>query len=220
LADFIQPYSIKMKNYEGGLRTMMNQYLPQVAEYRKASYEVDPVFLNRWSPRSFKSDPIPDEVLFSLFEAARWAPSANNEQPWRFILARSKEERERFYPFIADGNRVWCEKAPVLALILSKTVNAKGVNNRAHAFDAGAAWGYLALEAARRGLIAHAMGGFDPDKAREVLKVPDEYELHAVIAIGYQGEKDALPEQLQEREKPSGRRELSETVFKGVFGRT
>ncbi|WP_407649387.1 nitroreductase family protein [Brevibacillus composti] len=196
---------------------MMNNILPQVEKHRQATYEIDPVFLNRWSPRSYKEDPVPDEVLFSLFEAARWAPSGSNEQPWRFIIARSEQDRQRFYSFIAEGNRIWCEKAPVLALILSKTINGRGDHLRSHAFDAGAAWGYLALEAARKGLITHAMGGFDPEKAREALGVPAEYELHAVIAIGYQGEKEALPERLQEREVPSGRRELSETVFEGVF---
>ncbi|MEJ8548362.1 nitroreductase family protein [Brevibacillus borstelensis] len=196
---------------------MTKSYLPGVAENRKAAYEIDPVFLNRWSPRSFKEEPVPDDVLFSLFEAARWAPSGSNEQPWRFIIARTPEDKQRFYPFIADGNRIWCEKAPVLALVLSKTVNGRGDFNRAHAFDAGAAWGYLALQATKQGLITHAMGGFDPEKARAALGVPDDYELHAVIAIGYQGEKEALPEQLQEREKPSGRRELVQTVFEGVF---
>lgn len=168
---------------------MTKSHFPEVAENRSAAYEIDPVFLNRWSPRSFKEDQVPDDVLFSLFEAARWAPSASNEQPWRFIVARTAEDKQRFYPFIAEGNRIWCEKAPVLALILSKTVSGRGTFNRAHAFDAGAAWGYLALQATKLGLITHAMGGFDPEKAKEVLGVPDDYELHAVIAIGYQGKK-------------------------------
>lgn len=196
---------------------MMNHYLPQVKEHREAGHEIDSVFLNRWSPRSYKSDPVPDKVLFSLFEAARWAPSGSNEQPWRFILARTQEDKERFYPFIAEGNRIWCEKAPVLLLIVSKTISSRGTNLRSHAFDAGAAWGYLALEATRQGLITHAMGGFDPEKASEVLGIPAEFEPQAVIAIGYQGEKEALPENLQEREKPSARRDLSETVFEGIF---
>lgn len=196
---------------------MTNPFLPQVQEYRKPGYDIDAVFLNRWSPRSFKSDQVPNEVLFSLFEAARWAPSGSNEQPWRFILARTQEDRERFYPFIAEGNRVWCEKAPVLVLIVSKTINSRGTASPSHAFDAGAAWGYLALEATRQGLVTHAMGGFDREKARAALGIPEGYEPHAVIAIGYQGEKEELPEALQEREKPSGRRELSEMVFEGVF---
>nr|WP_235615893.1 nitroreductase family protein [Brevibacillus reuszeri] len=196
---------------------MMNEYLPQVKEHRHAGHEIDPVFLNRWSPRSYKSDSIPDEVLNSIFEAARWAPSASNEQPWRFIVARTEEDKARFYPFIADGNRIWCEKAPVLVLIVSQTMGSRGAYNRAHAFDAGTAWGFLALEATRQGLATHAMGGFDPEKAREVLGIPEDYEAHAVIAIGYQGEKEALSEAMQEREKPSSRRALSETVFEGVF---
>lgn len=195
----------------------MNHYLPQVKENRKAEHDIDPVFLNRWSPRSYKSDPVPEDVLFSLFEAARWAPSGNNEQPWRFIMARTQEDRERFYPFIAEGNRIWCEKAPVLTLILSKTDTSRDTPNRTHAFDAGAAWACLALEATRQGLIAHAMGGFDREQAKVVLGIPEGYEPQAVIAIGYQGDQDVLPEALQEREKPSGRRELGETVFEGVF---
>lgn len=196
---------------------MMNQYLPQVKESREASYDIDPIFLNRWSPRSYKSDAIPDEVLFSLFEAARWAPSASNEQPWRFVFACTQEDKERFYPFIAEGNRVWCEKAPVLVLAISKTISSRNTHNRAHAFDTGTAWGYLALEATRQGLVTHAMGGFDPEKAREALGIPEGYEPQAVIAVGYQGDKAALNEVLQEREKPSARRTLSETVFEGVF---
>lgn len=196
---------------------MMSQYLPQVKENRDAGYSIDPLFLNRWSPRSYKPDTIAEDVLFGLFEAARWAPSANNEQPWRFLLARTQEDRERFYPFIAEGNRVWCEEAPVLVLLVSKTINSRGDHSRAHAFDAGAAWGYLALEAARQGLVTHAMGGFDREKAREVLGIPEDYEPQVMIAVGYQGEKEALPEALQEREKPSARRALSETVFEGVF---
>ncbi|MCK9907357.1 nitroreductase family protein, partial [Frankia sp. Cpl3] len=79
-----------------------------------SSFEIDPLFLNRWSPRSFTDRPVEHELLYSLFEAAHWAPSGSNEQPWRFILVRSQEDRERFFPCIADGNRIWCEKAPVL----------------------------------------------------------------------------------------------------------
>lgn len=195
----------------------MDHVLPQVQEHRKAEYDIDPVFLNRWSPRSYKPDPVADDVLYSLFEAARWAPSGNNEQPWRFIVARTKEEKERFYPFIMEGNRIWCEQAPVLVLLVSKTIGSRGTSLRTHAFDAGTAWGYLALEATRKGLVTHAMGGFDRDKAREVLGIPEEYEPQIVISIGYQGDKEALPEALQEREKPSGRIAMSEIVHEGVF---
>jgi nitroreductase len=197
---------------------MNDQLFPEVSSHRSTGYDVNPLIMNRWSPRSFLDRDIPEEVLFSLFEAARWAPSASNEQPWRFIIARSQEERETFYSFIAEGNRLWCEKAPVLAVIISKSLTSNGKPNRAHAFDTGTAWGYLALEAIRKGLMTHAMGGFDREQARKTLNVPEEFELHAVIAIGYRGNTESLPPELQEREKPSVRRPLSDSMFSGRFG--
>ncbi|PMC33931.1 nitroreductase family protein [Bacillus sp. UMB0899] len=190
-----------------------------VSDIRKPNFEVSPQFINRWSPRSFLEREIPEDVLFSLFEAARWAPSASNIQPWRFIIARTKEDLEKFHSFILPGNLVWCQKAPVLAVIASQKTTERGFNSW-HAFDSGTAWGHLSLEANAKGLITHAMGGFDKEKAREVLNVPEDIDLHAVIAIGYQGEKDALPENLQEREQPSGRRPLEELLFEGVFKNT
>ncbi|WP_373430118.1 nitroreductase family protein [Paenibacillus sp. GD4] len=189
-----------------------------ITDIRKPSFEVSPQFIDRWSPRSFLEKEVPDEVLYSVFEASRWAPSASNLQPWRFIIARTEEDREAFYSFIVPGNLVWCKSAPVLAVVLSQTTTERGPNAW-HAFDAGTAWGYLALEANRKGLITHAMGGFDKEKARDVLHLPDEYEAHAVIAIGYQGEPEALPENLREREQPSNRRLLKESLFEGVFGK-
>ena len=188
-----------------------------VEKFRQPTYDIDPVFLNRWSPRSFLEKEVPQDILLSIFEAARWAPSAFNLQPWRFILARTKEDREKFYPFIGEFNRTWCEKAPVLALIISKVSTDNGTN-RSHSFDTGSAWGYLALEAVKKGLITHPMTGFDFDKAREALNVPEDYAIDALIAIGYQGEKSDLPDNLQEREQPSPRRPLEESIFEGSFG--
>ncbi|MBP1932079.1 nitroreductase family protein [Ammoniphilus resinae] len=185
---------------------------------RQADFAIDPVNLRRWSPRSFSEKEVPEDVLLSLFEAARWAPSAFNHQPWRFIIARTKEDREIFHPFISEFNLAWCKKAPVLALIISKTSNENGPIP-SHAFDTGAAWGFLALEAARKGLITHPMTGFDFEKAREILNIPEDYAIDALIAIGYQGEKAALPEALQERENPSQRRPVKELMFEGGFGR-
>ncbi|SDJ99569.1 nitroreductase family protein [Sediminibacillus albus] len=191
---------------------------PDIEKLRKAQYDIDPLFINRWSPRSFKADKeVPEDVLLSIFEAARWAPSALNIQPWKFILARTKKDREKFNSFIMEGNRIWCEKAPVLALIISKKTNDKIGDNATHAFDTGAAWGYLSLQASQKGLITHPMGGFDREKAREVLNIPEDYAIHAVVAIGYQGEKEALPEKLQEREQPSDRRPLQESIHEGTF---
>lgn len=182
-----------------------------VKQYRKSEYDIDSIFLERWSPRSFSTEEVEEEVLMSVFEAARWAPSANNMQPWRFIIARTKEDRERFYPFIMEGNRLWCEKAPVLVLIVSDKEDAS------HAFDTGAAWGFMSLQAKKKGLITHAMTGFDKEKAREVLNVPEQFDIQALVAIGYQDKKELLPEQLQEREQPSTREPLSTFLHEGTF---
>lgn len=189
-----------------------------VAKFRTPTYEIDPVVLNRWSPRSFLEKDVPDDILFSVFEAARWAPSAFNFQPWRFIIARTKEDREKYYSFIGEFNKTWCEKAPVLALIISEKPSDK--NNRSNSFDTGSAWGYLSLEATRKGLITHPMTGIDFEKARDVLKVPEDYDINALIAIGYQGQKDELPDSLQKREQPSIRRPLKESLFEGTYGYT
>ncbi|MGG1444188.1 nitroreductase family protein [Brevibacillus laterosporus] len=186
--------------------------------HRESKHAIDPIYLNRWSPRSFAEKPVEAEVLYRIFEAARWAPSGSNEQPWRYILARTPEDRATFLKFIMPGNTAWCDKAPVLALLLSRKLSSRGEPLRSHSFDAGTSWGYLALECVRQGLVTHAMGGFYPDKARELLNIPEEYEAEVVIAIGYQGEKEALSEAFQEREIPNNRRELEETIFEGKFG--
>lgn len=187
--------------------------ISEIKPFRHTDYDIDPIYLKRWSPRSFLEKEVPEEDLMRIFEAARWAPSAMNLQPWRFIIARTKADREKFYSFINDGNRKWCEKAPVLALIISDKQDAT------HAFDTGAAWGYLSLQAAHQGLATHPMGGFDRERAREILNIPDNFAIQALVAIGYQGEKEALDEELQAREQPSDRRPLKESIFEGSFHR-
>ncbi|MDU0200208.1 MULTISPECIES: nitroreductase family protein [Paenibacillus] len=199
----------------------MTTSLPvEVESNRQPDHEINPQFLTRWSPRSFTKQEVTEDVLLSLFEAARWAPSGSNIQPWRFIVARTEEQLAKFHSFIAPANREWCEKAPVLALVISYTKSSNGNTSPSHAFDAGAAWGYLALEANNQGLITHAMGGFDHNQARETLQIPEDYQTHAVIAIGYRGPVEALPERFQEREAPSTRRPVSELLFEGTFGQT
>ncbi|GAA5415792.1 malonic semialdehyde reductase RutE [Paraliobacillus ryukyuensis] len=182
-----------------------------VQNNRKPDFSIHDQFINRWSPRAFLDKEISEELLYSTLEAARWAPSSMNSQPWRFIIARTKEDRERFHSFILDGNRTWCEQAPVLILLISE--KAAG----AHTFDTGTAFGFLTLQALENGLATHPMGGFDKEKAREVLGIPNEYELHAVVALGYQGDKTTLTPTLQDREAPSPRRPLKESIFEGTF---
>lgn len=183
---------------------------------RKPAYDIEPIFVERWSPRSFLDKQVSDEQLFRLFESARWAPSAFNHQPWRFILLKG-EDKERVLPCISDNNLLWCSKAPVLVMILSE-LNRNGTPNISHAFDTGAAWSHLALAAKMAGLITHPMTGFNFEQAREILQVPDEYAIQALVAIGYQGPADALPEHLQEREAPNNRRPIEQSVFIGTFG--
>ncbi|SET35444.1 Nitroreductase [Oceanobacillus limi] len=190
----------------------------KVDKNRESIYEIDPIYLERWSPRSFQEKEVPGDILNSLFEAARWAPSAGNVQPWRFIVARNKVDREKFLTFIHEGNTIWCKKAPILVAIISKENEERfGGHNKAHAFDAGAAWGYFALEAVRKGLVTHAMGGFNKEEAKKKLEIPEGYAIHAIVAVGYAGEKEALPEQLQQREKPSTRKEIDAFVSEGSF---
>ncbi|MFD2208383.1 nitroreductase family protein [Virgibacillus halophilus] len=187
-------------------------------EIRKTAYQIDPIYTKRWSPRSFLDKEVPNDVLHSLFEAARWAPSAANVQPWRFVFARKDEDREKFISFINESNVVWCKKAPVLVAIISKTDEERfGGANPTHSFDTGAAWGFLALEATRKGLITHGMGGFDREKAKEALGIPENYFVNAIVAVGYQGEKELLEESYHEREKPSDRKPIESFVFEGAF---
>lgn len=184
---------------------------------RQADFDIAAMFLNRWSPRAFSEQEVPEQLLMSVLEAARWAPSGSNEQPWRFIVAHTKEQRALFHTFINEFNLAWCHKAPVLIVVGSESVTSAGKPSPSHAFDAGTAWGYLALQAMTSGLVSHAMGGFDKAKARATLHVPDSIELHAVVALGYQGDRAELPERYREREQPNGRKPLQETIVMGSF---
>lgn len=210
--------------YEWTLNQLNNggSNMIDIGQHRKALHDIDQKYVNRWSPRAFLNKEVPDNVLHSVFEAARWAPSAANKQPWRYIVAKNKEDHERFLTFINDGNKIWCKKAPVLIAVASRrtwSYGGEGVNPT-HAFDTGASWGYLALEANRQGLITHGMGGFDREKAKEVLNIPEEFDVHAIVALGYYGGHDQLSEELQEREKPSGRNEIDTFVSEGLFDKT
>ncbi len=183
----------------------------QAKDYRTAEHEIADLFLNRWSPRSYADKPVADDVLNRLFEAARWAPSSGNNQPWRFIVAKTEADLEKFHPILMEGNLVWAKNAPVLAIVVSD--NTKGSNE----FDAGAAWGFLSLQAAKEGLITHPMSGIYKDVAKEALNIPENFDVQLAIAIGYKGEKEMLSPELQERETPSGRRPLEEILFEGSF---
>ncbi len=181
---------------------------------RTADHEVDPQFLTRWSPRAFTAEPIPDEVLMSLFEAARWAPSAFNGQPWRFVFARRDTPQwAPLFGALIHYNQLWVERASVLMFLASDRF-------RRHPERAptphGAAWGYLALQAQKLGWAAHGMAGFDHAAAYAATGLPEsDYQIEAAIAVGRLTDASVLPEQFQAREVPSGRMPVSEFVFEG-----
>lgn len=189
---------------------------------RQPDHPVAPQFPARWSPRSFTDRALTEAEVMSLLEAARWAPSASNHQPWRLVWARRGEaEFDRLHGCLTGNNLTWTAKAAALVVVASKdtVTNRDGaeVANRTAGFDTGAAWMSLALQAQTMGLFAHAMGGFDKDKLAAAVHLPEGHTLHCVVAVGEQGPAEALPDDLRDREKPSGRKPLAETARHGRF---
>ena len=174
----------------------------------------------RRSPRAFEDREVTEEQLETLFEAARWAPSAMNEQPWRFIYAtkQDKENFNRLFSCLVEGNS-WAQKASALFITVAKKSYDYDGSPNSHAWhDVGLASGNLLLQATDLGLHVHMMGGFKAAKAREVLGIPEGYEPVAMGAIGYAGDPDTLPEALKKRElAPRTRKPLEELVFRGTW---
>ena len=186
---------------------------------RISNYPISSFILNRWSPRAMTGEELSDQELMTLFEAARWAPSCYNNQPWRFIYAkRNSPAWNTFFNFMVPGNQVWTKNAAVLVVVISH--NNFEYNNkpaRTHSFDAGAAWENLALQGSMNGLVVHGMEGFSYERAKKELNIPDDYTVEAMIAIGKYGDVSALPKELQEKDFPSDRKPLSELVFEGSY---
>lgn len=190
-----------------------------VSAYRKPEAAVHDIFLERWSPRAMRPQPLTREDLLPLFEAARWAPSSYNNQPWRFLYAlRGSPAWDKFLGLLVDNNRAWAQNAGALIVVVSrKNFDFNGKPSPTHHYDAGAAWAYFALHGSMRGLAVHGMEGFDYEKARKELGVPDDYDVEAMAAVGWPGRKEDLPEKHQAMEKPSGRKKLAEISFEGGF---
>jgi nitroreductase len=190
---------------------------------RTPDHPIDPLFLDRWSPRAFDGGEVPDADLKRMFEAARWAPSAFNSQPWRFLYAKRGDSNwERFLSLLIPWNQGWAHSASVLIYILSDSMPMTGKDGRpqgshSHSFDAGAAWACLALQASKMGYHAHGMSGIQLDKAREELRVPERWRIEAAAAVGRIGDPAMLDEKLRTRETPSGRKPISDFVFAGNF---
>jgi nitroreductase len=176
-----------------------------------------PVFHERWSPRSFQDREVSRATLAKIFEAARWAASSNNEQPWRFLVGtRGSETYRKIFESMVEFNQKWARTAPVLALGIARATFIRGGAKNRHAlYDLGAATSYMTLQAAALGVATHQMAGFDPEKAGTLLGIPEEYDIGAVIAIGYQDDPAKLSDPtLIERElAPRARKPLGEIVF-------
>lgn len=190
---------------------------------RTADHPIDPIFLERWSPRAFTGEDLPQEVLMRLLEAARWAPSSSNVQPWRFLYARrSSPHWDRFFGLLIEFNQSWCKDAGALLVVVSSETMVppgkhEAVPSYTYSFDTGAAWGYLALQALKEGWHAHGMAGFDMPRAAFELGVPPGFRVEAMIAVGRLGDPATLPEKLRDRETPSPRKPIAEFAFEGGF---
>jgi nitroreductase len=196
---------------------------PMTAPFRNPEYEVADIFLNRWSPRAFTGEEIADKTLFSFVEAARWAPSSFNSQPWRFLYAkRGTAWFDTFLGLLNERNQAWAKNASVLLVLVSKTTmtppgRTDSLPAPHHSFDAGAAWSNFALQATLSGWYAHGIAGFDAGRARTELNSPPEYHIDVAIAVGRRGDKSILPEAFHGGENPNSRKPVKDVMLEGAF---
>ncbi len=190
---------------------------------RTSDHPIEPIFLERWSPRAFTGEAIPEAELMSIFEAARWAPSSYNSQPWRYVYARRDTPAwEAMFSLLGEFNQSWAKGAAALVVLASSSTmippgKDQPVPSHSHSLDAGSGWGYAALQAQKMGWHTHGMVGFDIPRAFAELGFPEGYRVELAFVIGRQGDKSTLPEYLQGREEPSSRKPLSEIVFEGKY---
>jgi nitroreductase len=197
----------------------MLQEMIKGSEVRKADFPIEPLLLDRWSPRAMSGEEVSHEELMRLFEAARWAPSSFNAQQWRALYARRGTDHwQIFFDLLVDANRTWAKNAAVLVVFISrKMFDYNDEPSVTHSYDAGAAWENFALQGFHQGLVVHGMEGFDYERARKERQIPDEFHIEAMAAVGKPGPKESLPEKLRARESPNERRKVTESVFEGAF---
>lgn len=180
---------------------------------RRAAHPIDSIFLDRWSARAMSGEALTAAELMPLFEAARWAPSSHNLQPWRMLYAlRGTPHWPRFFDLLTPGNQVWAHRGGALVLFIGRRTYDNGKPCITHSYDVGAAWQNFALQAVRSGFAVHGLQGFDYTRARVELAVPEAFSVEAMAVIGRPGDKSQLSEELQQRETPNDRRSLSQTV--------
>lgn len=183
-------------------------------------YPISDVIKQRRSGRAYADKSVDQQVINALFEAARWAPSSMNEQPWRYVYATKENGLlwNKIFDTLMDGNKIWAKNAPVLVLSLSKkNFDRNGKLNNSARYDLGAANALLSIQATELGLNVHQMGGFDGDQVRKNFNIHDDFELGVIMAIGYPGDADQLPDMLRERElAPRFRKAQSEFVLNEI----
>lgn len=185
---------------------------------RVAAHPIEPLILHRWSPRAMDARPVSREEISRLLEAARWAPSSGNGQPWRWAYAlRGTPHFDPFFGALAEANQAWCVNAGALLVVGAQTKRPDGKPSPTAPFDAGASWMALALQGSAMGLVVHAMAGFDKDKARAACNAPPEVELQAMVAVGHPGKPEDLSEKLRARETPSDRNAQDAWSAEGRF---
>ena len=189
------------------------------SQTRQANHPIEPLILDRWSPRAMSGEEISSDQLLRLFEAARWAPSSFNGQPWRALYARRETEHwPIFLGLLVDANKAWAQHAAALVVFISRrNFEYNGQPSITHSYDCGAAWENFALQGFSQGLVVHGMQGFDYERARAELKIPAEFQVEAMAAVGHSGAKENLPEKLQKGESPNDRRQASASVCEGTF---
>ncbi|HEY8186827.1 MAG TPA: nitroreductase family protein [Pyrinomonadaceae bacterium] len=189
------------------------------SEKRKTDHPIDNIFLDRWSPRAMTGESLSEEELMVLFEAARWAPSSYNNQPWRILYARRDSEHwPLFFDLLIELNQRWAKNAAALLVFISRThFDFNGKPAVTHSFDTGAAWENIALQGWLKGLVVHGMQGFDYDRARTTLNIPEGFQVEAMAAIGKPADPATLPRDLLAKEAPSDRRKLDQTICEGQF---
>jgi nitroreductase len=193
------------------------------ANPRKSNYPILKLFLDRWSARAFSAEPVTKQDVLTLIEAARWAPSSYNTQPWRFVYSlRGSASWQPFVSTLLPINQLWAQNAAAIVFLLAQQEgifpgSSEPQPLRMSAFDTGTASGFFALQAAQMGLIAHVMGGFDRDLAAKILNLPGNLTPQVAIAAGKLGDPATLPDVLREREFPSDRIPLAELAFEDAY---
>jgi nitroreductase len=183
--------------------------------------EIHSILFKRWSPRAFSDTPVDNEKLKRIFEAGRWTPSSSNLQPWFFLLGFKDDEiYENIFQTLVEFNQLWAKTAPILILAINKISTPKGDVNSSRNYDLGQAVANLTFQATAENLYMHQMGGFNASLAASLLKIPVDYEVKVVIALGYRGDPEVLhPNLLKLEYAERSRRSLEETVFTGKFGK-